>query len=232
MLALPADPWGHEQAPERLCLPGRSTCNGRHPALVQVGADRPQRLACKQAPSALAHDDRFRLAHGSPIGLVPIRPRPSARDLARLRQLLVLSPDAPALVVALLLRHGPEDTSEELAVVGRQVDVAAHRRQSRDPRLPADVEELLQLLGLPVQAVSVPDDDGVEIAVSQVVEHPPVPRPNAPVVRAHVVVDVALGDLPASASDEPLAVVHLPPHAQVVAIAVGGDPRVHGGSNH
>jgi len=146
MLALPADPWGHEQAPERLCLPGRSTCNGRHPALVQVGADRPQRLACKQAPSALAHDDRFRLAHGSPIGLVPIRPRPSARDLARLRQLFVLALNAAALVVALLLRHGPEDTSEELSVVGRQVDVARDRGKACHPGLFAHVEEVLQLL--------------------------------------------------------------------------------------
>ena len=42
------------------------------------------------------------------------------RTAARLRQLLVLAPDPAALVVALLPRHGTQDTSHELPVVRRQ----------------------------------------------------------------------------------------------------------------
>lgn len=208
VLALAADARGHEHPPERLRLP-LSTRHRRYAPLVQVAADRPQRLAREQAPRALAHDHRLRLAQCAPIGLVPVRPRPSARDLARLRQLLVLSPDAPALVVALLLRHGPEDTSEELSVVGSEVDVARDRGKARHPGLSANVEEVLQLLRLAMQAIGVPHNHRVQEAFAQIVEHSPIRGPHAPLVCAHVVIDVALGDLPSLAFDQTLAVLDL-----------------------
>jgi hypothetical protein len=75
--------------------------------------------------------------------------------------------------------------------VGSEVDVARHERQPRHLRLSAHLEELLQLLRLPVQAIGVPDHDRVEEAAAQIVEHTPIRRARMALVGAHVVVDVA-----------------------------------------
>ena len=165
VLALAADPGRHQHPPQRLRLPLRAR-HRRDAALVQVGADRPQGLAGQQAPGALAHDHRFRLAHRPPVGLVPVRPRPSARDLARLRQLLVLAPDPPALVVALLPRHGSEDTSEELAVMGGEVDVARTVASRVTPASLQTSRNSSSSLRLPMQPIRVPHHDRVELAAA------------------------------------------------------------------
>ena len=110
--------------------------------------------------------------------------------------------------------------------MGGEVDVAGDRGQGRQPRLLADVEERFELPRLAVQPVEVPDDDGIDLAVADVVEHPAVLRPELAGVGAPVVVDVDLADRPAAALGEALAILDLAGHAQLVTVRVGRDASV------
>lgn len=63
----------------------------------------------------------------------------------------------------------------------------------------ADLEELLELLGLAVEPVEVVDDHGVDVPALDVVKHAAVVGPVLAGVGGDVVVDVLLGDRPPSA---------------------------------
>jgi hypothetical protein len=90
---------------------------------------------------------------------VPEGPPTAAVPAACLGQFLLLSADAPGLVLGLLAGGGTDDTGHEAAVRGREVVVAA--RDGLDPAARAvdQVDEGFEFPVGPVQAVEVPDDD-------------------------------------------------------------------------
>jgi hypothetical protein len=83
-----------------------------------------------------------------------------------------------------------------------------------------------------VQAIGVPHHHGIQETAAHVIEHLPIRGPHPLLVRAHVVVEAALGDLPPLALDQALTVLDLPAHAQQIAVPVGGDARVDRCPNH
>ena len=91
----------------------------------------------------------------------------------------------------------------------REVDIAAHRGQLRHPGRLAEVEELLQLPRLPVQPIQVPDHHRIQVAAAKIIKHPPIRGPCLAAVGAHIVIDVALRNLPALPRDQPLTVLDL-----------------------
>jgi hypothetical protein len=138
----------------------------------------------------------------------------------------VLSPDPAALVVALFLRHCTQDTSLKLAVGVGQIDPAGHGGEIIDANRLADIEELLQLARLPVQAVKVVDDDSVDRAGAQVVQQPPVGGPDPALVGGHVLVDVPLDHPPAALLRQPLAILQLTTDRKPITLPIRGDTRV------
>ena len=113
--------------------------------------------------------------------------------------------------------------------MGREVDIAGDRCQRAQAGGVAHLEELLEFLGLAMQPVEVPDDDGVDRTRPDVVEHPPVRRSDPARVGAPVVIDVHLSDGPAASLGEGLAVGHLAVDAQLVTLGIVLDSGVHGG---
>jgi hypothetical protein len=60
-----------------------------------------------------------------------------------------------------------------------------------------------------MQPIGIPHHDGVEVAAAQVVKHSAIGGAHSALVCAHVVVDVALSNVPALPGDQALAVVDL-----------------------
>lgn len=114
----------------------------------------------------------------------------------------------------------------------REIDIAADRGQLRHARHLAEIEELFQLAGLPMQPIEIPDHDRVQEAAPQIVQHPPVRGPHLAAVGAHIVIDVALLHLPALSRHQALAVLHLAADAQMIPVSVRRDPSVDSSTNH
>ncbi len=100
VLTLTADPRRPKHPRQALRRPPTAT-RRRHAARVQIGGDRAHRLTRKQALRALLDHCRLSRSHRQLVRLVAIGPATATGDLAVDRQLLVLAPDAAALVVAL-----------------------------------------------------------------------------------------------------------------------------------
>jgi hypothetical protein len=97
----------------------------------------------------------------------------------------VLAADAAALVVALLARHRSLDARDQLTLMRREIDVAAHGREPRLRAL-AEIDEVLQLARMPMQPVGVVDDHRLDRANLDVLQHPQVLRPLFAAVGADV----------------------------------------------
>ncbi len=143
----------------------------------------------------------------------------------------MLAADAAALVVAFLLRHGPEDTSLELAARRSEVDVAADRGDVGQAQALAEVDKRLQLARLPVQPVEVVDQEAVDRPGFQVGQAARVLGAALAAPGADVVVDVALDDPPALALGQPLAILDLARYPETVSFTVGRDAGVHTSAN-
>lgn len=126
-------------------------------ALVQVSADRAQRVAGQRAARALADHLRLPRPRRTLVGLVAVGAAATARDLAGVGEFFVLAPNAAALVVTLLPRHRALNPRDQLTLMRREINVAAHRRQLRLRPL-TQVDEVLQLARMPMQSIGVIDD--------------------------------------------------------------------------
>ena len=138
----------------------------------------------------------------------------------------MLAQDALALVVALVLGHAAEHTSHQAADVRAKIDVARDAGKRLDLRRIAQIEKRLQLARLPVQAVEMPHDHAVNPARAEIAQQALVLGPPLPTPRADVVVDIEVGNDPAALLGEPLAILDLPPHPQLIALPIRRDPRV------
>ncbi|MDP9260013.1 MAG: hypothetical protein M3Q31_26150 [Actinomycetota bacterium] len=137
----------------------------------------------------------------------------------------MLAPDATALVIALLARDRTRDPGQQLTLMGREVKVAAHRRELRLRSL-AQVDEVLQLARVPVQSVRVVDDNGLDNPGVNVLQHPLVLGPALAAVGADVRIDITLDHLPAAPGGQLLAIGQLPTDREVIALTIRGDPRI------
>ena len=81
-----------------------------------------------------------------------------------------------------------------------------------------------------MESVQIPDDDGVQLPVAGILEHPPVMLPDA-LGGTGVVVFVHLGHVPAFGGAQLHAVLALACDGQPLPGAVEGLPKVHGGSD-
>jgi hypothetical protein len=98
----------------------------------------------------------------------------------------------------------------------------------------ANLEQLLQLLGLAYQPVLVIDDHRIDGAFLEILEHPQVGRPGLAGVLGgrQVVVAVLLDDRPAKARGQGLAVLALPADAEATGLSVTGHAQVQTGLDH
>ena len=214
----PADPRRPQHPPQRLRLPPPPVAVGTPRSFRSVQIERSASPASNR-PAHSRIDRRPPTARTvALVRLVPVRAGAAAGDLPGLGQLLVLAPDPAALVVALLLRHSPEDTSQELTVVRRRGQ--RHRCTDASFVTPAALQRSKNSsnsLRLPMQPVQVPDDNRVQETTPEVVQHPPVCGPRLAAPGAHIVIDVALRDLPALPRYQPLAILDLAVDAKIVS---------------
>ena len=96
------------------------------PRSVEVDAEGAEGIAGQGAGCKLTDDRGFVGADRAAVGLEPEGSSATAGEPARLGELLVLAADAAALVVALLAGHCTLDSGDQLAVPGREVDLAGH----------------------------------------------------------------------------------------------------------
>ena len=189
-------------------------------AIDRTGSPASSRFTHSRTIAASADPDR------DLVGLVAVRPAAATGDAALERDLLMLAPDAAALIVAFLLRHRRQDTSLELPVRARQINVAARRGDVRHTELLAEIDELLQLARLPMQPIEVIDQQPIQRPRAQRGQAALVLRPMLAAPGADVIVDKPLNDLPAPTLRQTLAILELPLHTQSIPLPVRRDPRI------
>ena len=108
----------------------------------------------------------------------------------------------------------------EAPVVAAEIDIAFDGREGREAGSIYGVEEGFKFARLAMQTVEVVDEDAIERAGADVIEHAPVLRSRLAGVGAPIIVDVSLGDAPAEPSREGFAVGDLSGYSKAVPLRV------------
>ncbi len=141
------------------------------------------------------------------------------------RVLFMLAPNRCRAAPGFLRGERGENTGhEQPVIIVTQVDVSGHRGHVANPGLLAEVDELLQLDGEPVQPVQVLHDQPVPRSGFQVGDHPGVGRYRSAGVGGDVVVHVLLTDDPPPVGREGAAVLQLALHTQPLTTPISGNP--------
>jgi hypothetical protein len=169
----------------------------RDAALIQVGADAAERCATEDPNRGFFENRRFGRHDGPAVVLVTVRSVSPTHDPAastlEIRALLPLDSD-----VAFMGCEGSPSPRQQAPLTGRQVDVTSHGRECH-VMLIAKHDELLELARLAMQPIEPPDHHSVTPAELDVAEESLVRGPwLLCVVRAEIVVNVHLGNVPAS----------------------------------
>src|SRR5205823_1339921 len=120
----------------------------------------------------------------------------------------------------------PEDASNETTIRRAEVPVPRGNRGDRNSGRFDQLYELLQLLRRTVQAVRMPDDEGVHFAGLYGLAEPAVRGPDLAAVRAHVVVGEHFGHGPGATIGKSPAVLLLAFHPRGRALPVVAVPAV------
>src|SRR5215211_6064478 len=196
-------------------------------ACVQFATQRGEGLTSESAPGHVLDDGCLVGFDGAEVRSVAVAPG-ATMGSASLGQLLLLAADPPGDVVGLLGMHGGQDAGAEQVIGVADIDLARDGGDVPGPGAVADLQELLQLLGLAHQPVLVVDDDRVDDTFLQVLEHLDIALAGLVGVLGgrQVVVAVLLDDWPAKAIGQRLAVLALPADPEATGFRVSGHAQV------